>query len=362
MAWTSRQPCQEPTMTATARRYTSEPGFTDDFFAVREFLVRIGVWESDGEVVGLVTYEEGPGGPRSLRRCDAALPAGRRPPTSGPTSSSTTRWTSRPTRPGRGGHDGRTGRSRALLRPWAAGAHAPATGRSRAGAPVRGRPGPRARRAGHRTLPHGPARGDRAGPGRPAPGPGRVRPGQPHPGRRRVLAHACHGVRRRLTAVGPGTPPRHLEMRRPSRDTMLGERLADMARQAAIRADGVAMELRLEAQRPAVAVARHWVAQCARDEQLPPQLVPVVELLTSELVSNAVLHGPRQGCVTVQAIRQNSQFTVAVTDQSPDPPVVRTTDVDVPGGQGMRLVDRLSSAWGVQLDATGKAVWFQVLL
>ena len=28
-------------MTVTARRYTSEPGFTDDFFAVREFLVRI---------------------------------------------------------------------------------------------------------------------------------------------------------------------------------------------------------------------------------------------------------------------------------------------------------------------------------
>src|SRR5674476_1151435 len=82
-----------PSMTVTARRYTSEPGFTDDFFAVREFLVRInadrvttpaflwgrwewafclpyldrdalnriGVWESDGEVVGLVTYEEGPG-------------------------------------------------------------------------------------------------------------------------------------------------------------------------------------------------------------------------------------------------------------------------------------------------------------
>src|SRR5674476_23920 len=70
-----------PSMTVTARRYTSEPGFTDDFFAVREFLVRInadrvttpaflwgrwewafclpyldrdalnriGVWESDGE-------------------------------------------------------------------------------------------------------------------------------------------------------------------------------------------------------------------------------------------------------------------------------------------------------------------------
>ncbi len=62
----------------------------------------------------------------------------------------------------------------------------------------------------------------------------------------------------------------------------------------------------------------------------------------------------------MRAIRRNSQFTVAVTDQSPDPPVVRTTDVDVPGGQGMRLVDRLSSAWGVQLDATGKAVWFRL--
>jgi len=88
--------------------------------------------------------------------------------------------------------------------------------------------------------------------------------------------------------------------------------------------------------------------------------VPVVELLTSELVSNAVLHGPRQGWVTVRAVRRNSQFTVAVTDQSPDPPVVRTTDADVPGGQGMRLVDRLSNAWGVQLDATGKAVWFRL--
>src|SRR5674476_748669 len=44
-------------------------------------------------------------------------------------------------------------------------------------------------------------------------------------------------------------------------------------------------------------------------------------LLTSSLVSNAVLHGPRQGWVTVQAIRQNAQFTAAVTDQSPDPPV-----------------------------------------
>lgn len=28
-------------MIVTARRYTSEPGFTDDFFAVREFLGRI---------------------------------------------------------------------------------------------------------------------------------------------------------------------------------------------------------------------------------------------------------------------------------------------------------------------------------
>ena len=75
------------------RPFTTEPGFTDDFFQVRDFLVRInadrvrtpgflwsrwewaftlpfldttalgriGVWEQDGRVVGLVTFEEGLG-------------------------------------------------------------------------------------------------------------------------------------------------------------------------------------------------------------------------------------------------------------------------------------------------------------
>jgi GNAT superfamily N-acetyltransferase len=80
-------------MSTRFRNYTGEPGFTDDFHWVRDFLVRInrknpilydfewgrwewafslsfldtenlskiGVWESDGQIVALATYEERPG-------------------------------------------------------------------------------------------------------------------------------------------------------------------------------------------------------------------------------------------------------------------------------------------------------------
>lgn len=120
------------------------------------------------------------------------------------------------------------------------------------------------------------------------------------------------------------------------------------------------MELRLAAQRVSVARARHWVTDRARDESLGEHQVQVVELLTSELVANAVRHGPAGGGVTVRTACADHEFMVLVLDESPEPPVVRHTAPDVPGGQGMRLVDRLASAWGVVVRPPGKTVWFQV--
>lgn len=122
------------------------------------------------------------------------------------------------------------------------------------------------------------------------------------------------------------------------------------------------MELRLGAQRQSVARARHWVASHARDDGVPDRLIPLIELLTSELVANAVQHGPADGEVTVRAERADGHFRVLVTDEGGGRPVVRTTPPDVPGGQGMRIVDRLASAWGVEVGPPGTAVWFRVRL
>jgi anti-sigma regulatory factor (Ser/Thr protein kinase) len=85
-----------------------------------------------------------------------------------------------------------------------------------------------------------------------------------------------------------------------------------------------------------------------------------VELLTSELVSNAVIHGGG-AAVVVRAVLDGDFFVVAVSDTGDALPVMRSTGPEVPGGQGMRLVDRLAAAWGVDpSDDGGKTVWFRV--
>lgn len=120
------------------------------------------------------------------------------------------------------------------------------------------------------------------------------------------------------------------------------------------------MELRLEARRTAVGAARHWVVGRARADGVPGPVVEVVELLTSELVANAVVHGPPDGRITVRASAGGGRFTVSVTDESTDTPVPRRTAPEVPGGHGLRLVERLADGWGIDLHSGGKSVWFAV--
>jgi anti-sigma regulatory factor (Ser/Thr protein kinase) len=91
-----------------------------------------------------------------------------------------------------------------------------------------------------------------------------------------------------------------------------------------------------------------------------PSVVPVVELLTSELVANAVLHGASSQ-VHVHAGLADGFFAVAVTDACDDLPVRRTTGPEVPGGHGIRLVERLAASSGVDThEGGGTTVWFSV--
>jgi serine/threonine-protein kinase RsbW len=121
--------------------------------------------------------------------------------------------------------------------------------------------------------------------------------------------------------------------------------------------------LRLEPDRASVAHARHWVLRRAAEAGVGGEPGAVVELLTSELVANAVVHGPPQGSILVQTRTEDGRFEVAVSDGSPHLPVVRAGGPMDEGGRGMMLVDLMAMAWGVRVvDGIRKAVWFQVAL
>jgi len=86
-----------------------------------------------------------------------------------------------------------------------------------------------------------------------------------------------------------------------------------------------------------------------------------IELLVTELVTNALRHGPADGVVEVEATRRNDRLEVSVSDDSPEPPVIRRPGPDAPGGRGMALVEALALRWGVRQHADdGKSVWFWV--
>jgi diguanylate cyclase (GGDEF)-like protein/PAS domain S-box-containing protein len=87
-------------------------------------------------------------------------------------------------------------------------------------------------------------------------------------------------------------------------------------------------------------------------------------LLTSELVTNAVLHAGGNE-VRVDIWRANGSIAVVVADDGPGfTPVAQPTtiaDADEDGGFGLPLIDTLSDAWGSGSESGGEAwVWVEV--
>jgi len=93
--------------------------------------------------------------------------------------------------------------------------------------------------------------------------------------------------------------------------------------------------------------------------QVPEPTVDTVELLTSEIVTNAILHGRAGPRLMVEV--GDGVVRVRVHDMSPEVPVRKVTCPDDVSGRGVMIVERLSSAWGVEpVRGGGKQVWFEV--
>ncbi len=100
--------------------------------------------------------------------------------------------------------------------------------------------------------------------------------------------------------------------------------------------------------------ARKFVAEALSSEQTE-QWEMAAKLLVTELVTNAILHARTQVTVTVSL--EDGRLRLAVRDGSRRPPATRTYDLQAATGRGMALVERLSTAWGVDVHDDGKTVW-----
>jgi len=101
--------------------------------------------------------------------------------------------------------------------------------------------------------------------------------------------------------------------------------------------------------------ARQHVAAALRRWQLDALAEPT-RLLTSELVTNAVLHARTPMTLAIE--ESGSGIRVSVTDGSPIPPALRRHSLTATTGRGLRLLDQLADSWNVEDSNGGKTVWF----
>ncbi|WP_129305860.1 ATP-binding protein [Streptomyces sp. L2] len=127
----------------------------------------------------------------------------------------------------------------------------------------------------------------------------------------------------------------------------------------AVRARAPRLRRRLgQADLRAVPDARRELRALLRDWGKPGRS-EIAELLTSELVTNALVHTDRDAVLT--AVVGPRGLRVEVRDFVGRTPRVRTPEPDGDThGRGLLLVESLADSWGVRPHGVGKSVWFEL--
>lgn len=115
--------------------------------------------------------------------------------------------------------------------------------------------------------------------------------------------------------------------------------------------------LRLPPEPASAGAARRFVADVLKSCSIDMELVA---LLVSELVSNVVLHAHTPFEVEVRT--RGAHIRVSVSDGSPVIPSVKQYAPDSVTGRGLTMIDLTAERWGIDENADGKAVWFEVPL
>ncbi|MEV0928793.1 ATP-binding protein [Streptomyces spongiicola] len=125
----------------------------------------------------------------------------------------------------------------------------------------------------------------------------------------------------------------------------------------------------------AVGLARLHTADVLACWGVPSDIVKVVQLVVSELTTNAVQH-PKEGKEQVSLFSPQSTVQtfelllemaheavrISVWDRDERPPLLKEVGVEATGGRGIFLVATMSRNWGYYpaRDLPGKVVWAEV--
>ncbi|WP_189914795.1 ATP-binding SpoIIE family protein phosphatase [Kitasatospora xanthocidica] len=96
------------------------------------------------------------------------------------------------------------------------------------------------------------------------------------------------------------------------------------------------------------------------------EFIDTAELLSSELVTNAIRHTDRDAMFTARLYREPEQdggrarLRVEVEDESDLWPTRRTPGEQASSGRGLMLVEALADSWGVEPRGSGKRMWFEL--
>jgi anti-sigma regulatory factor (Ser/Thr protein kinase) len=97
------------------------------------------------------------------------------------------------------------------------------------------------------------------------------------------------------------------------------------------------------------------------DGQIPDNAACDAALIVSELVTNSVLHANVgvHDALSLELTPLDDLLHISVTDPGSQlEPRLPADDFNGPGGFGLRLVDQMSAAWGVEREAAGATrVW-----
>ena len=105
-----------------------------------------------------------------------------------------------------------------------------------------------------------------------------------------------------------------------------------------------------------VGVARHEVESLLAGE--PDEYVHDAMSVTSEIVTNAIVHGGPPRAIEATFDAMAGHLHVSVSDGSRMLPSVARGRPVGDGGLGMQIVSSLASSWGATALRPGKTVWF----
>jgi anti-sigma regulatory factor (Ser/Thr protein kinase) len=117
----------------------------------------------------------------------------------------------------------------------------------------------------------------------------------------------------------------------------------------------VTWEYRLSPHASSIGQARRQV-RYALEPYADAELVERIQLVVSELVTNAVRYGPGE-LITLRLVSGPDGFAGEVVDHGAGLVAIRDQKWDAGGGLGLPIVEALASEWGVYPGSTH--VWFR---